>query len=170
MSSHGAETLIFDLPLGGKPKIAKRCVGDSLSVKALCWLSPPFIPPTGHKLGTVLVPGADKRPMWASSSVFNFTIAADGTLEKLEVSEPSHERRGEIATSIRSRFGLPQTVTNVPESQIHAAQWVAKDAVVDLLCAPETGCKVTFSTPEAEAGRLAEVAARQKEKGRAVGP
>ena len=97
-----------------------------------------------------------------------FTVSRDGILEKIEVSGCRYEMLGEIASSIRSRFGFPATVTNVTAQKIHASQWIAKDAVVDLLCAPETDCKVTFSTPEAEAERLAEVAARQK--GRAVGP
>ena len=171
MIATAAETRVLDLPLGGKPKIAARCGDSTAAVKALCWVSRPTKLSTGHTIGSALAPTDGNRPAWAAFVLLELTVAKDGTLEKIEASGPPNSKMAEIAASIRSRFGLPTEVFNLPSESAHSSKWRGKEAAVDLFCVPESGCKVTFRTPESEAARQAELAERDRAtKARPVGP
>lgn len=156
-----AETRVLDLPLDGKPQIQKRCGKDVLDIKTLCWMSPPEKYSSGQIVGTALPPTDGQRPSWASFGPFRLKLASDGTLEEIEARQ-GHDKQTEIASSIGARFGLPFEVTNLPAEQINLARWTNKESSVELFCAQETGCKVTFRSSNAEAARLADSAKQQR--------
>lgn len=92
--------------------------------------------------------------------MFEVLIDKRAALQRLAVQ--TFAPPGEVAASIRERFGLPTSVTNLPADGLHAAEWVTADVVIKMLCATGRGCKVEFSTAALEASRLKDVEARKR--------
>lgn len=163
---------VLGLPLGGKLKMPlKSCPALKLGaeVPAVCWKSSPHtFDKTG--LGDIRVPGADQRPRWAAHGEFNAWIANDGTLRSFDVRTFDHSAFIEIINSITGRFGQSKRESPAGSSTM-ASEWERPDIYIHLLCAKEIGCKTTFTSAEARAGHLRELAARKaKDAARPASP
>jgi hypothetical protein len=160
---------VFGLELGAKLKAPfRQCTMKEIGtdVRSLCWISPPFTY-KGWRTGSIQVPGADRRPVWAVNASFDTSIATDGTLGELKVKTYPSDNFNEILNSVSLKFGPATKVTNLPASKALSASWNRQDIRIELMCGPRIDCYTIFTSPE-RAAELAreEKARRAKDAGR----
>lgn len=155
----GSTVRVLGVELGGKFAIGAICANSSKPPSQPCWLDRPF-KHNGAQLGAVMLPAPETRPQWAAYGPFDVHLSSKGTLEQIKVRTAAP--KGEVASSIRERFGLPATVTNIPEKGIHAAEWIAPGLVVKMLCIDHRDCSVDFVSAAQEAIRLRDAESRRQ--------
>ncbi|WP_141828329.1 hypothetical protein [Herbaspirillum sp. SJZ107] len=145
-ATHAAEPVtVLGLPLGGKLKMPiRQCSFKEVGTDArsMCWVDAPTTY-QGTKSGIVIVPGSDKRPLWAAHATFRIDVSRDGTLESFSAHTAQASSFVEILNSITGRFGQ-STRESRPGSRIHSAQWNSKGMHIELICSDDMGCNSVF--------------------------
>lgn len=137
-----AQVGVLGVQLGAKFDVDGQCSAKPKS-KSACWVGRPFKASDGSKSGMVILPNPDSRPVWAAYGPFNAVVNKAGVIERLQVDSQAVPW-SDVAASIRGRFGLPSSVTNLPSDGIHAAEWVTPEITVKMLCRAPQECRVQF--------------------------
>lgn len=159
-----APTQVLGIPFNGKLQYSPRiCPLNNEKSEEICWRSSPRIDDVGGRVGSVHLPDADSRPLWAARGWFELALNKDLTVTRIKVLAEGTERET-IFQSISTRFGTPVSDDG------RAARWLHKDATIQMLCAAPTKCWATFSVPVAETELAAAARLKQQQKARPITP
>ncbi len=137
---------ILGVPIGGKVGPLTQCPDDSNKSKSICWISDPHVSKNGSRLGTIHLPGADRRPQWAAYALFEAHISKKGILERLQLRTHDAKSQDEIMEAVTARLGRP-TQKPLVGPQTFSTSWIGKEVAVRMLCSYGEFCTLDIASP-----------------------
>ena len=160
---------IFGLALDQKlekklPVCTFQEIGDA---KRVCWVDKPF----KGLLGTLQFP-SNTLPSWAAYSSIQLKLNPDGSPGRIEVQGRSdcHRKFLETVTSIRLKFGPPDSISDSSE-QYPKAAWEKDEVRIVTSVINDELCLTKFTSPKAWAAQVEHInQMKKKEASRPLTP